>query len=1280
MLPWVAEHGVDDEVEDKLKKVASDSVRRKLSHEVHRLITEGEYERALQMCDALMPYVRNDLQVLCNALWVVQSDNTSLPFDEEQARRFLRATVFRAKLNPPMHVNAAAVYAHFDDAEPVLRHLLLAKQHEQDLAPFLDDPLFDRFRTHARWNELEGGEAGAPAVEPAWIEMALEACEAQEYASALPALLWFWSETRSSRVADLVDVVSERAGVRAGYEGAALEERLVSDATELLDGLMASTRWYCRRDGTTATRGDEEDLVLLISETWDPRFAKGMLSRLRNATLPAQKAVEDGLQELLVQLKGSRDKRIAPLLRELSVEFAARQGTIERWLVGELERLARTLDAMPEATLSPDESRLCSGLEALLGPASPLELVDGEPPNPPPLRAQEDASDPLLALWRKTRNPQVADVLDLRQMRDATAPDLVQAMSDAFIPGEGSERDVGAFDAAERVWEAKHRDHPRAASALIRFFDAPLFLYAMRGENGVQEFWEEVLSTCLSLRDVRLVEPMRAFAGRVLSLTSEADAEARADMYTAYCVGGFLKAQLAKYADKLEGAVQIVDLDDAERAMLDTERKEHAREQERREELRKGSEQHAEEERALFAAIIDDLDSDAPRLAYADFLGDTPRAEFIRLQIERARGGDCELETETRLQSEHEMQWVEPFSHLVEDLVFERGFVVRCTLDIEEFGDPLPPSFVGHPFWSTLRAIRSSPSSWRRYDLELSKKVPSATVDAFAHPVMRSLKHLDGVSEHGLLELVRRGVTQYELVTLEPESGGGISPNVIAALRALPELQTLRVRFPIKPKLEPIRSLLKTDALSHLHLEVDAGPNGKLSSSLAEALLASSFRRIAFTWTRNNYDYGVDRCELRFEKQNETWGVRATQLEKRLEHDFEVAPRKATQCWLGPFREQLKELPRASLGSFTLKIPAAERGFEGQTEHGVWDALPSRSSLDLLEVLLGTFPGLERIQLLPAGDSPERVQRLIDALEDDDDDLAEHACHTLGSFHATKARDALVHHAVNNASLSVRCAAVEALAEIADARHVPALCQGLDTSSAGWRQTELLGYLASPDAVPALIEYARHADTDYGRRHVAQAFARIGDVRAVPILLETYALEHNAAVLVALGRLRAPEARPLALAALDLVDHAAGEHSAFAALGFVGQPEDIGSLERFFESREGVAQMRGIPLLASLVIHPQVSPARIEKMADYIAKTWPRGEDEHLAWLALELHARVDSQTPPEWNGVRDALLGWCKLCLAWSERRRGELPHGLQARKHTGWEALVRSVEETWR
>src|ERR1043165_1555580 len=49
------------------------------------------------------------------------------------------------------------------------------------------------------------------------------------------------------------------------------------------------------------------------------------------------------------------------------------------------------------------------------------------------------------------------------------------------------------------------------------------------------------------------------------------------------------------------------------------------------------------QKKAFLKAIIDNPDDDAVRLVYADWLeehGDTDRAEFIRLQIEVAKGAD----------------------------------------------------------------------------------------------------------------------------------------------------------------------------------------------------------------------------------------------------------------------------------------------------------------------------------------------------------------------------------------------------------------------------------------------------------------------------------------------------------------------------------------------------------------------------------------------------------------------------------------------------------------
>lgn len=1244
-------------LESRIAQVANGAVRRQLGHEVHATIQRGDYESALRICDALILYPHNELNVLCNALWVVQPDNTGEPLDERMAKRFLAASIFRAGFNPAMHINAAAVYAHFDDADRVLRHLFLAKQHQQDLSSFLDDPLFDHVRTDPRWAELS--RTHEPVDEPTWIEVALEACEAGEYANAFPALWWFWSKTRSSRIADLIEVVSERAGSRVGYQGEVLETAL-RDAPETLGIAFNNSVRRGTRSDTSALANDDlsQSLVWLADDAADPRFASAMLRILGSAQLPAKKTVQDGLQALLVNLEALRDKRIAAGLAKLSTELLEAPTTIESWLALELSRLSGVLAALPEPELTPAESLGCERLETLLGQRS-HEIGYVRPKINMP--AAVENVDPLLALWRETHSADVADVLDLQRLRHPEVPDLGQAIVDAFVPGEGSQRDVGAFAAAQLIWDAKHQDDPRLASTLIRLFDDPPFLLPQRQENGVEEFWREVIDACDSLQDPRLVAPLRALSTRILSLTREADDEARADMYMAFPLGPFLRAQLDKCADGIEASAATVRLDEAQRELLEAARLEYAPEEQAQEQAQLAGADRGVTETSLIADIVNDLEDDAARLAYADFLGDTPRARFIRLQIERAAGGDADLETEAALQSEHQFQWAEPFSHLLQDLVFERGFLVRCSLRIDPYGDPMPDECVGHPLWATVRAIRSNTDTWRTYDQELAANVPSNTVDAFAHPAMGSLVCLDGVSVEGLLDLVARGRTHYELVTLEPmELDEEHWTQVIDALSSLTKLRTLRVRFSGRTGLDGLSSLLDaSEELRHLELEIDAqGLNrARLTLPLTEALFASAFTQIAFVWSANNYDLGVDQDELRFTKSEESWSVLATQLPRREAHEFDEPPREPTQLWLSPFITQLKQVPKDAITSFRL---------------GESGALPSQSSLDALSMLLESFPRLDVVELLPAGDSPDEIRALITALEDPE--RAERSCRVLGSFKDPTARDALARHAAHNEVLSVRYAAIEALAELADESVVPTLCEALDATPAGAMGAQLLGYLRAQSAIPALIDYASSAEASYARDEIAQAFTRIDAPAAIPLLLESYDKEQSADTLIALGRLGAPEARDLALTALE-----AGSDGASVTLAFVGKPEDSKLLERFFDSRLGVTHIRGIPLLASLTIVFDASPSHIDKMASAIEKSWSSGVSEDCAWLMLELRSRLGTPEP-KWNNFAAQVLEWCESCLAWSHRVRAETPYGLDARKWMYWEDLLHEVIAAWR
>jgi uncharacterized protein (TIGR02996 family) len=75
------------------------------------------------------------------------------------------------------------------------------------------------------------------------------------------------------------------------------------------------------------------------------------------------------------------------------------------------------------------------------------------------------------------------------------------------------------------------------------------------------------------------------------------------------------------------------------------------------------------DERALLAAIRESPDDDLPRLAHADWFeerGDLPRAEFVRVQIARARlpwddGRQSELLARERvLLIEHGPDWLPP--------------------------------------------------------------------------------------------------------------------------------------------------------------------------------------------------------------------------------------------------------------------------------------------------------------------------------------------------------------------------------------------------------------------------------------------------------------------------------------------------------------------------------------------------------------------------------------------------------------------------------------------
>lgn len=99
---------------------------------------------------------------------------------------------------------------------------------------------------------------------------------------------------------------------------------------------------------------------------------------------------------------------------------------------------------------------------------------------------------------------------------------------------------------------------------------------------------------------------------------------------------------------------------------------------------------------AFLEAILETPDDDAPRLIFADWLDDAgqpDRAEFIRLQIERARLHPAAarvraiLRREAELRSQHELTWVGPIPRLAARWRFHRGFIEEVSLSIQLFLD-----------------------------------------------------------------------------------------------------------------------------------------------------------------------------------------------------------------------------------------------------------------------------------------------------------------------------------------------------------------------------------------------------------------------------------------------------------------------------------------------------------------------------------------------------------------------------------------------------------------
>jgi uncharacterized protein (TIGR02996 family) len=187
------------------------------------------------------------------------------------------------------------------------------------------------------------------------------------------------------------------------------------------------------------------------------------------------------------------------------------------------------------------------------------------------------------------------------------------------------------------------------------------------------------------------------------------------------------------------------------------------------------------EREALLAAVCEHPDDDTPRLVFADWLdehGEPDRAEFIRVQVELARGaGEREAELNAREQAllgecgEHWLEPVRPFAtpnFAPKWWEFGRGFVERVVVDGEDGGGffaAAPDLFRQFPLralWFTelqdYEPISRWPGLGRVPELFLEGSILCSIEgvgELFRSPDAAGLRalHLNGYDDNGHLDL-----------------------------------------------------------------------------------------------------------------------------------------------------------------------------------------------------------------------------------------------------------------------------------------------------------------------------------------------------------------------------------------------------------------------------------------------------------------------------------------------------------------------------------------------
>lgn len=109
-----------------------------LSSKAYRLLKANNYQQSITLFKLVLQMeleprqTVNDLSAYCNALYVLQKDNTGLPVNYELNHLFLEKCLPFGSKNPAIYFNAACLYAEMNNVDAVFECIDLARKHNYD--------------------------------------------------------------------------------------------------------------------------------------------------------------------------------------------------------------------------------------------------------------------------------------------------------------------------------------------------------------------------------------------------------------------------------------------------------------------------------------------------------------------------------------------------------------------------------------------------------------------------------------------------------------------------------------------------------------------------------------------------------------------------------------------------------------------------------------------------------------------------------------------------------------------------------------------------------------------------------------------------------------------------------------------------------------------------------------------------------------------------------------------------------------------------------------------